>query len=61
MDNIKRFRKDMILLFSAELLWAMGLAMYKSFFPIHVKEVGANDIIVGIIMSIPSLLGVLAM
>jgi len=60
MDNIKRFRKDMILLFSAELLWAMGLAMYKSFFPIHVKEVGANDIIVGIIMSIPSLLGVLA-
>lgn len=60
MDNVKRFRKDMVLLFSAELLWALGLAMYKSFFPIHVKKLGANDIIVGIIMSIPSLMGVLA-
>ncbi|NLC69575.1 MAG: MFS transporter [Clostridiaceae bacterium] len=60
MNNIKRFRKDMILLFAAELLWALGLAMYTSFFPIHIKEVGGNDIIVGFIMSIPSFLGVLA-
>ncbi|NMB95263.1 MAG: MFS transporter [Clostridiaceae bacterium] len=60
MDNIKRFRKDMILLFFAELLWALGLAMYKSFFPIHIKELGGNDIIVGIIMSIPSFMGILA-
>ncbi|HOJ10032.1 MAG TPA: MFS transporter [Clostridiales bacterium] len=60
MNDIKRFHKDMILLFLAELLWPLGLALYSSFFPIHIKELGGSDIVVGIIMSIPPLMGVLA-
>jgi len=60
MKDIKSYRKDIILLFLAELLWPLGLALYISFLPIHIRELGGSDIIVGIIMSIPNILGVLA-
>jgi len=60
MKDIKSFRKDIILLFIAELLWPLGLALYTGFFPLHIRELGGSDIIVGIIMSIPNILGILA-
>ena len=59
MKDIKSFRKD-IILFIAELLWPLGLALYTGFFPLHIRELGGSDIIVGIIMSIPNILGILA-
>jgi DHA1 family tetracycline resistance protein-like MFS transporter len=60
MKNISRFRKDIILLFIAELLWPLGLALYANFLPIDIKERGGSDFVVSVIMSIPNILGVLA-
>lgn len=55
------FFRDMLLLFGADFLWPLGFALYTGFLPLHVKAVGAGSFLVGLVVSIPNILGVLAL
>lgn len=55
------FRRDMRLLFLANLIWGLGFNMYLGFFPIFLRNCGADNYWISVVISIPSFFGLLSL
>lgn len=61
MDNRRRFHRDIALFALANFLWPFGQSMYINFFPIHIRQLGGSELVVGLAVSIPFFAGVLCL
>ncbi len=59
MDKKYRFYKDAFLIALANFIWPLGYSSYINFFPIHIRQLGGNDFVVSLIISIPLFAGIL--
>lgn len=61
MKNNRRFYKDIFFFALANFLWPLGQSMYINFFPIHIRQLGGSELVVGLAVSIPFFAGVLCL
>jgi MFS family permease len=57
----RNFRRDMRLLFLANLIWGLGFNMYLGFFPIFLRSNGTDNYWISVVMSIPGFFGILSL
>lgn len=61
MTNNRRFYKDIFFFALANFLWPLGCSMYINFFPIHIRQLGGSELVVGLTVSIPFFAGILCL
>lgn len=61
MSDNRRFYKDMLFFSLTNFFWPLGKSMYIYFFPIHIRQLGGSEWVVGLAISIPLVAGILCL